>query len=508
MGRVTPYRYGQEGLARVGQALMFRAARPRRWPAIAAFAIFVGIFCRADALRGFATAAPNPAARSNEMNLWMAGAVAASVVASASSAQDAVQWRIEDGGNGHWYGVCSSPVTDMTWQQMREAASGLGGHLITISNAAEDSFAFNYFVSLQRDMMGGPLGLFRSPAGTWQWVTGEALTYTNWRGPCCGNPAAPDNGPLQPFATWIGPEQQASIIGRWEDWSDAELGNPALPFSEFMVEWDADCNGDGVVDYGQITSGDLLDINRNNVPDCCEEGTTCVPSAVEWSTAAGGNGHWYAVIAGLPVSWSQWNAVASTMGAHLLTISGVNEQNFIMSAYGGSMLGLRAVAGSTGYAWVTGEPLNFQSWGGSACSSGPYPNNPTSQERFVALRRDPCGDVWDDFFATELGALIGVTIEWSADCNSDGIVDFGQIRAGDLADTNANNIPDCCETGTICGCPADVILDGVVNGIDLAVIINAWSTDGGKFPRADIDGNGLVDGADLAIVLGSWGPCS
>jgi hypothetical protein len=48
----------------------------------------------------------------------------------------------------------------------------------------------------------------------------------------------------------------------------------------------------------------------------------------------------------------------------------------------------------------------------------------------------------------------------------------------------------------------------VLNGIDLAVIINAWSTDGGKFPRADIDGNGFVDGADLAIVLGSWGPCS
>ena len=73
---------------------------------------------------------------------------------------------------------------------------------------------------------------------------------------------------------------------------------------------------------------------------------------------------------------------------------------------------------------------------------------------------------------------------------------------------NGNNIPDCCEDGSSCApCVADVIEDGAVNGVDLAAVINAWGTDGGKLPRTDIDRNGIIDGADLAILLSAWGAC-
>ena len=204
----------------------------------------------------------------------MAGAVALSV-GSAGFAQDAVQWRVEDGGNGHWYGIRSISLPDVPWLTMKTTAESLGGHLITLSSPQEDAFAFAYFVSLQRDMMAGPLGLFFAPDGSWRWVTGEPLIYTNWRGACCGNPAAPDNNGLQPFATWTGPEQHPSIVGRWEDWSDPELGSPAQPFSEFLLEWSADCNADGVIDFGQIRAGELDDLNANNIPDCCEAGAPC-----------------------------------------------------------------------------------------------------------------------------------------------------------------------------------------------------------------------------------------
>ncbi|MFZ9882181.1 MAG: dockerin type I domain-containing protein, partial [Phycisphaerales bacterium] len=98
-------------------------------------------------------------------------------------------------------------------------------------------------------------------------------------------------------------------------------------------------------------------------------------------------------------------------------------------------------------------------------------------------------------------------IEWSADCNSDGIVDFGQIRAGDLEDSNANNIPDCCEQGTACFCPGDTNDDGTVDGIDLATILTRWGQSGSKFPDADCNNDGVIDGSDLAVVLGSWGSC-
>jgi hypothetical protein len=42
-----------------------------------------------------------------------------------------------------------------------------------------------------------------------------------------------------------------------------------------IIEWSADCNGDGIVDYGQILDGTFEDANENGVPDCCEEQTPC-----------------------------------------------------------------------------------------------------------------------------------------------------------------------------------------------------------------------------------------
>ncbi len=49
--------------------------------------------------------------------------------------------------------------------------------------------------------------------------------------------------------------------------------------------------------------------------------------------------------------------------------------------------------------------------------------------------------------------------------------------------------------------PADINGDGVVNGIDLAIVLGAWDTSN---PTADINNDGFVDGIDLAIVLAAW----
>jgi predicted small metal-binding protein len=38
----------------------------------------------------------------------------------------------------------------------------------------------------------------------------------------------------------------------------------------YMLEWSADCNGDGVVDFGQILNGELTDADGDGVPDICE----------------------------------------------------------------------------------------------------------------------------------------------------------------------------------------------------------------------------------------------
>jgi len=315
---VKPYRYKEAGLAQVARAFAPREQRPRRWPAIALFAVFLWIFCRADSIRGFASAAPNPAARSNEMNLRMAGAVSALMVAGATSAQSAVQWRVEDGGNGHWY-LLQPKVGD--WLACRSASLSQGGDLVSPSSAAENAFV-------------------------------EAL----------------------------------------------------VPPKQFPIAW-----------------------NRVFVGARQTPGT----------------------------------------------------------------------APSEGWYWVDGSAWSFTDW---------YFNQPNGGEGFLTMMPDSTGCTWGDY-PVDSADIVYFIIEWSADCNSDGIVDFGQIRAGELVDANANNIPDCCENGTVCGCPADIVQDGAVNGVDLAAVINAWGTNGGMLPRTDIDRNGIVDGGDLAQVLGAWGIC-
>lgn len=60
-----------------------------------------------------------------------------------------------------------------------------------------------------------------------------------------------------------------------------------------------------------------------------------------------------------------------------------------------------------------------------------------------------------------------------------------------------------------CGprCQGDVVPDGVVDGVDLSLVLTWWDTAGPVGGFADITGDGIVNGADLTVVLINWGPC-
>jgi hypothetical protein len=46
----------------------------------------------------------------------------------------------------------------------------------------------------------------------------------------------------------------------------------------------------------------------------------------------------------------------------------------------------------------------------------------------------------------------------------------------------------------------DLSGDGVVNSVDLAILIAAWNT-----PSADLSGDGITNSVDLAILIAAWG---
>jgi len=147
-----------------------------------------------------------------------------------------------------------------------------------------------------------------------------------------------------------------------------------------------------------------------------------------------------------------------------------------------------------GWTWVTGEPFSptAVSWA---------PGNPgccAPNEFWLRLLNNGLHD------GAECENGTAAFFEWDADCNNDGIVDYGQILQGQLVDANTNGIPDICE-GPTCH-DADLYTNGRIDGADLAALLSEW---GPLTPttHSDFNHDGLVNGSDLAFLLSNWGPC-
>jgi hypothetical protein len=219
-----------------------------------------------------------------QMKSMAAVALATSGLITNIAAGDAVEWRVADGGNGHWYeGV--AVAADISWDAAKVACESRGGHLATLTSPAEDDFLWalashpTYWVVVNGPGWTGAkgpwLGLHQAPgsptASGWSWVTGEPFTWAH-------SSFVPNDGCTsdENALNYIGP---ASGSRQWNDFpGDVPCEIWGFPRA-YIIEWSADCNNDGIVDYGQIRAGQLADSNANDVPDVCEAGiASCTPS--------------------------------------------------------------------------------------------------------------------------------------------------------------------------------------------------------------------------------------
>jgi hypothetical protein len=202
--------------------------------------------------------------------------VASALIAGVAGAQStqAVEWKVSDGGNGHWYQFVRSYEAGVCWTAARDAAALAGGYLATITSSSENAFATQ--VVQAQSHLGLEAGPFLGATcegrawGDWIWVTGEPFSFTSW------NSGEPNSGGGERFVHMF----------RWEGglgWNDTQ--NCSAGHFSYLIEWSADCNGDGIVDYGQILSGQLIDLNSNGVPDVCE---TSISSVIPPSVPAQG----------------------------------------------------------------------------------------------------------------------------------------------------------------------------------------------------------------------------
>ncbi len=131
-----------------------------------------------------------------------------------------IQWDTGSGGNGHFYEVvpAGGPIS---WSAAEANAVAAGGHLATITSAAEQSFVFGLAQAVPSafeptGFQHGPwLGGFQAPGSVepgqgWQWATGEPFSYQLWDG---GEPN--NSGGVEDFLHIHG--LNAAVPGGWND---------------------------------------------------------------------------------------------------------------------------------------------------------------------------------------------------------------------------------------------------------------------------------------------------
>jgi hypothetical protein len=111
--------------------------------------------------------------------------------------------------NGHTYSVVASG----SWGSCEQAAVALGGHLVTINDAAEQAWLYNTFTTHASEFWIGYTDT--GSEGSFYWVSGQTPGYTNWGG---GQPD--DAGAIEDCSLLVGWNS-----GVWNDYACGGLGN-------------------------------------------------------------------------------------------------------------------------------------------------------------------------------------------------------------------------------------------------------------------------------------------
>jgi hypothetical protein len=125
-----------------------------------------------------------------------------------ASAASAVGGPIYDPATTHTYYLLSPD----TWNNAELFSQTLGGHLLTINDAAENNWVYANFISGNPDLNPWTgLNDIGSP-GVWHWASGEPVTYLNFAA------TEPNGIGASPYGANIFPESPyPDYAGQWND---------------------------------------------------------------------------------------------------------------------------------------------------------------------------------------------------------------------------------------------------------------------------------------------------
>jgi hypothetical protein len=120
--------------------------------------------------------------------------------------------------NGHQY--CLTQQRN-NWIECENEAAGLGGHLVTINDAAENIWLNTTFSSQTLWIGFYQPANTEEPAGGWQWISGEPVIYINWNENQPNELLPGDDYALMNSV----PNETYGDIAQWDDgsWQDVPL---------------------------------------------------------------------------------------------------------------------------------------------------------------------------------------------------------------------------------------------------------------------------------------------
>jgi hypothetical protein len=130
------------------------------------------------------------------------------VATGTASAQSVVQGPVFNAANGHTY----YRLSNSNWSAAEAFSASLGGHLVSINDAAENAFVLENFANAPGS---GRVWLGLNDAaseGNFVWANGDLLTYSNWE------PGEPNNSGNEDYVAMYPGN------GRWVDLKN--LANP------------------------------------------------------------------------------------------------------------------------------------------------------------------------------------------------------------------------------------------------------------------------------------------
>lgn len=386
-----------------------------------------------------------------------------------------VEWPTGQGGNGHWYKAMMVAPNGIDWATASNAAVNAGGHLATITAAAENAFVFElitnvyfWYVDGYSNGAGPWLGGFQppgsvEPGSNWCWVTGEPWGYAHW------GLGEPDNvGGNQDRLSFFG--YQTHVDSVWDDRNSTtleqgyviEYETPPFPpqitsplsatgrtGQYFAYQITATCNptdygasglpaGLGVNPVNGLISGAASNVGTFVVTlratNFFGMGTTNLlltvnpDPAVPWPISQGGNGNSYRAILVGPdgITWPAAAAAAGQSGGHLATITTAAENQFVYGLLTNRDLWFPDGQGNGVGPWLGGwqpsgspEPAgNWQwrtgePWGYANWGHGQPDNAPPGQDRLCYFGWQQLRDAtWDD--RESLARLRGYVVEWES----------------------------------------------------------------------------------------------